>query len=408
MNALAVRRGGLLHALVALFPAWFAWAGSVAVIGWLVFVATRSPAMVGVAFAVRMAPLVLTGLPIGALSDRVGRILVLQIANLGSAAIFAALALLAATAPLPVALVIVAAAALGLFDAGRLVCGNNLVFELSGELGPTRAIAASNMGGAIGQIAGSAVAGAALSSAGPATACAIIAAGSVVSAALLFGLPGHSHAADEQAAPFTTAVRDGLALLRRIPAVGLLIASACVVEMFAFSCTALDPSFAGQVFMVGPAGLGWILASRALGRLVGAGGLVLFPARRSVGRALALSVVGFGVALLIYALAPVLALALPFLFIVGITSLVVDALVLTAVQAGVHAAARGRAAGLWVLMIGLQPIGVLEVGLVAQLAGARWAQSINGFIVIVFGLAMLLTAFGRRIRDMETVSSPAG
>jgi Major Facilitator Superfamily len=408
MNALAVRRGGLLHALVALLPTWFAWAGSVAVIGWLVFVATKSPAVVGAAFAVRMAPLVLAGLPIGTLSDRLGRILVLQIANLGIAAIFAGLAVLAVPGPPNVALVIAAAAALGVFDAGRMVCGNNLMFELAGDLGPTKAIAASNFGGAIGQIAGSAVAGAALNLSGPTIACAIVAASSLVSAALLFGLPDHANARHERGTPFVAAVHEGLALLRRLPAVGLLIAAGCVVEMFAFSCVALDPSFAGQVFMAGPAGLGWILASRALGRLVGASALVVFPARRGVGRALALSVIGFGLGLVIYAVAPALLLALPFIFTVGITSLVVDALVLTAVQAGVHAAARGRAVGLWVLMIGLQPIGLLEVGLVAQLAGARWAQSINGSIVIVFGVAMLFMAFGRRISDMETISSQTG
>lgn len=408
MKAVAVRRGGLLHALVALLPAWFAWAGSVAVIGWLVFVATRSPALVGVAFAVRAAPLVLVGLPIGTLSDRLGRILVLQIANLGTAVIFASLALLAASGLLSFELVIAAGAALGLFDAGRMVCGNNLMFELAGELGPTKAIAASNFAGAIGQIAGGAVAGAALNFSGPPVACAIVAASSLASAILLFGLPDHANARHERGTPFVAAVREGLALLHRLPAIGLLIAAACVVEMFAFSCMALDPSFAGQVFMAGPVGLGWILASRALGRLVGASALLLLPARRVVGRALALSVIGFGLALLIYAVAPVLALALPFIFIVGITSLVIDALVLTAVQAGVHATARGRAAGLWVLMIGLQPIGVLEVGLVAQVAGARWAQGINSSIVIVFGMAMLLTAFGRRIRDMETVGSQAG
>ena len=405
MNALAVRRGGLLHALVALLPAWFAWAGSVAVIGWLVFVATRSPAVVGVAFAVRMAPLVLAGLPIGTLSDRLGRILVLQIANLGAAAIFACLGLLAASGLLRVEFVIVAGAALGFFDAGRMVCGNNLMFELAGDLGPTKAIAASNFAGAIGQIAGSAAAGAALNFAGAPTACAAVAAGSMASAALLFGLPDDANARHERGTPFAAAVRAGLALLHRVPVVGLLIAAACVVEMFAFSCMALDPSFAGQVFMAGPVGLGLLLASRALGRLVGAAGLVLLPARRAVGRALALSVIGFGLALLIYAVAPVLALALPFIFIVGVTSLVIDALVLTAVQAGVHATVRGRAAGLWVLMIGLQPIGVLEVGLVAQLAGVRWAQGVNSSIVILFGMAMLFTALGRRISYMETVSS---
>lgn len=206
---------------------------------------------------------------------------------------------------------------------------------------------------------------------------------------------------------FAAAVGAGISMLRRVPTVGVLIGVALAVELFAFSCVALDPVFAGKVFLAGPAGLGLILAARAIGRLTGSGILALAPHRRSLGRVLARAVLGFGLALIAYALAPRLLIAAPIVLGVGIASVVVDALLLTALQAGVEAGSRGCVAGLWVVIVGLQPIGVLEVGLVAQVAGARFAQVLNGMIVAAFGLLLLGTALGRRIRDIETVSQSA-
>lgn len=377
-----------------------------AVIGWLVFAATRSPGFVGLAFTLRLAPLVLAGVPIGALSDRVGRVRLLQGSNLVAAATSFGIVGLAISGPPSIAVLLAASAALGFADSGRMVCGNNLVFELAGELEPTRAIALSNFVAGIGQVVGGALSGVALSVAGPAPAAAIIGGGYLASALLLVGVRDPSGGRSVATAPFAAAVRDGLAILRRVPTVGMLIAVALVVEMFAFSCVALDPVFAGQLFLVGPIGLGLIVSTRACGRLTGSGALALIRPRQSVGRALAIAVLGFGVALAVYALAPNLVVALPVVFVVGIASAVLDVLVLTAVQAGVEAPSRGRAAGLWVLMIGLQPVGVLEVGLVAQLEGARFAQELNGAIVAVFGVLLLGTGFGRRIRAMGTVSPP--
>src|SRR6478752_3741891 len=154
--------------MIAMLPSWFAWSASVAVIGWLAFAATKAPGIVGLVFAVRLAPLVLLGVPIGTLSDRFGRIRILQASNLASAAVFVGLALVVARMTPSIVVLLTVSIVLGLADAGRLVCGNNVVFEFAGELGPTRAFALSNFVAAIGQIAGGAIAGVALSTAGPA------------------------------------------------------------------------------------------------------------------------------------------------------------------------------------------------------------------------------------------------
>jgi hypothetical protein len=45
---------------------------------------------------------------------------------------------------------------------------------------------------------------------------------------------------------------------------------------------------------------------------------------------------------------------------------------------------------------------VLEVGLLAQVAGARFAQELNGGLVIAFGLLLLATSLGKRLRSVGT------
>jgi MFS family permease len=400
------RRGAFGHLLIAMLPSWLSWSASLAVIGWLAFAATKAPGIVGLVFAVRLAPLVLLGVPVGTLSDRFGRVRILQASNLVSAAIFLGLAVLVMWTTPSIVVLLSVSIGLGLADAGRMVCGNNLVFEFAGELGPTRAFALSNFVAAIGQIAGGAIAGVALSTAGPDLAAALIASGSAATALLLIGITDRPRSGPVEFPSFTAGLRDGLALLLRVPTVGLLIVVALVVEMFAFSCVTLDPVFAGQVFLVGPAGLGLIIAARSLGRLVGSGALAVVPPRRSVGRTLSLAILGFGLALVAYSQAPGLVVALPLVLGAGIASVLVDALVLAALQASVDAESRGRAAGLWVLMIGLQPIGVLEVGFVAQIAGARFSQGLNGAMVLAFGIVLLATSVGRRLKNIGTIGQP--
>ena len=58
-----------------------AFAGEQVVLGWLVLDLTNSPLLVGVALALRMAPLLVVGLPAGVLADRGDRLVLLRGAN---------------------------------------------------------------------------------------------------------------------------------------------------------------------------------------------------------------------------------------------------------------------------------------------------------------------------------------
>lgn len=106
----------------------------------------------------------------------------------------------------------------------------------------------------------------------------------------------------------------------------------------------------------------------------------------------------FGAFLVAFATAPTFPLALLFTCGAGAAAAIVDVGEQTAMQASVEASVRGRAAGLWVLAVGLGPLGVLEVGILAQVVGARAAQAINGAVVVLFGL-LLVMALIRRVGE---------
>ena len=58
-----------------------AFSGEQVILGWLALELTNSPFLVGVALALRMAPLLVIGLPAGVLADRGDRLVLLRGAN---------------------------------------------------------------------------------------------------------------------------------------------------------------------------------------------------------------------------------------------------------------------------------------------------------------------------------------
>ncbi len=395
------RNDELVRVLVALGPGWFGWTASQALIGWLVFAASGSPALVGLAFALRFLPFTLAGLPAGTLSDHFGRLRLLRTTNAIAAIVALLIAVFVSTRLAPVAVLLGASVCLGVVDSIRIVTGTNLVYDVSGPIGATRAIAASNLVAGIGSALGGVFAGVTLSRPGPAVTAVAVGLAYASSVLLLRRVPEVSTEPRETEESFMHAARQGLRLVRTFPVVGLLITLTLVIEVFAFSSIALDPVFAGAVFGAGPLGLGVILTTRSIGRIVGSAALVIARLHLLIGRPLSMAVCAFGLALAFYSAAPILAIGVGFLLVAGIAGVWVDALLVAALQGTVDQATRGRVTGLWVLALGLQPIGLMELAGVAQAVGPRPAQAVNGIVVIAFGLLMLLTPIGRRFENVR-------
>jgi hypothetical protein len=288
-----------------------------------------------------------------------------------------------------------ASAAYGVADSVRLVSGVNLTYELTRAWRPLRGMAWANLVSSGGQALGALVATGVLSRLGPGAAAVAVGAvflvGAAVAARVEVGrsadLPGRSSV--------LSSIRAGIGLLGHARTITLLFSVAVIAEWFAFSGAALDPVFAGSVFAAGPLGLGLILAARAAGRIAGSGLLIWQGHARRAISWIAVAVGLFGVFLVAFAAAPTFAVALLFTCGAGAAAGILDVGEQTAMQASVEASVRGRAAGLWVLAVGLGPLGILEVGGLAQAVGARATEAINGGVVAVFGV-LLVVALIRR------------
>jgi MFS family permease len=199
-------------------------------------------------------------------------------------------------------------------------------------------------------------------------------------------------------------LRAGIALIRSRPQVGRLFTISLVAEVLAFAGISLDPVFAGSVFAIGASGLGVIVGARAVGRLAGSLVLGLSTGKRPFSRLLPAAVVLFGIGLVGFALSPGIGIGVVLVFVVGIAGVLVDSLAQAAMAAAAPAAERGRAEGLWVLALGLGPIGILEISLFAQVAGPRLAQAVNGTVVLLFGLLLVVGLYGKGLALVDSVA----
>jgi MFS family permease len=152
-----------------------------------------------------------------------------------------------------------------------------------------------------------------------------------------------------------------------------LILGAITLDMFAVllgGATMLLPVYADSILHVGATGLGWMRAAPALGAISMAVMLAHFPPRRHAGRALLMSVVGFGIATIIFGLSRTPWLSLVMLFLTGALDNISVVVRHTLVQLQTPDELRGRVSAVNALFIGASnELGGFESGAVAELAG---------------------------------------
>jgi hypothetical protein len=88
--------------------------------------------------------------------------------------------------------------------------------------------------------------------------------------------------------------------------------------------------------------------------------------------------------------------ALALMLAIGLAASSLDILQQTLMQMAVPNADRGRAVGYWVAALGFGPIGHLEIGLLAAMAGAPLAMAVNGTVVAAVFMAAVAVRARRR------------
>lgn len=389
-------------------------------LSWVTLEATGSPLLVGVVAAMRMAPQLVLGIPAGALTDWLDRRLLTVWVNAASVVVLLGLVGLAAADLLSTALLIVASALYGALDTVRTAATQAYAYDLVRASRATSGMALTNLGvqllGTLGGLAG----GAALERfGGPPTFALIAAAVLVAAVAPLAGAPSagmapagdgpsaagrgsharpvpasggdgparpHVPAATPARAPLDFGRAAGLALRR--PLLAVVALAIVLAEIFGFASMTLLPIFARDVFDVGASGYGTMMAVRSGGGAIGLLLLARIGTEGQSGRVFLGAAATFGLALLLFALSPVYALALVFLAVAGIGASVLDTLGQTLLQRNADDAQRGAAMGLWVFSVGFGPIGHLALGAAATTYGAPQTQTVSGLLLVLVAAAL--------------------
>jgi len=191
---------------------------------------------------------------------------------------------------------------------------------------------------------------------------------------------------------------EGLKYARHHRSLQMALLLQLIIAFCIFPYVTLLPIFAGNIFHIGPQGLGELNAAAGIGALVGSILVVLLSQRMQHGSGplKVLCIVG-GSACIAFALASRLELALMILIVLGASAVMSTTITNTAVQTLVPPEMRGRVLSIWVMItFGLAPFGNLCAGWIAQSIGAPATLLIAGGVCAIS--ALLIAAIQWRTR----------
>jgi MFS family permease len=373
------------------------WSVSFVAVGWIALIVTDSPFAVALAFAARVGPALVLGIPLGAVVDRFDRRLTLVTSHTAMFTVTVLVAALAAAGRLGFIEILATSVVMGGLDTLRGSANQSYAVDLAGPAGAMNAIALGNLGGALLGSVASVVGGAVLESSGAAATFAIAAVPPAVAAILLLlsRRRGHGESGVPRLVP---SFRSSITLIVRNRLVTVIALVVIVGEVFGWSTTSLYPTFARDVLHVDAAGLGALAGARSLGSVMGLLSLATLGFAGRGGKLLLLAGVGFGLGLAGFALSTLFVASLALLFIVGAASSGFDTLGQSLLQRSVDDHERGASAGIWFFGTGFGPFGSLALGAVATVLGGPVAMFVSGAALATFIVGLTSV---RRLRDLR-------
>jgi MFS family permease len=357
-------------------------------LSWVVLVATDSPLAVGVLFAARMLPSLLFGIPVGALTDRFDRRLVLIRVNAVAAVAGVVIAAAVALGWPTLAVALAAGLVFGLFDTFRVTASQAYIVDLVGIDGARRGVAVANIAPQSVAAIGAFVGGAFLERYGSPLTFLLAGAAWLASALVLIGGVSRARTAIERANPD---LRSAMALVLGNHDVRALMLLIALTEILGFSGWVVVPTMARDVLGVGAGGFGVLLAARAIGGVA----LLIWLARGRPGRSPTLfigAMAAFGIGQIAFGINTSPLVAVVLCLALGGAAACCDALGQTLLQQVVPDASRGAAMGVWFFSLGFGPIGFVGIGALAEVVGAPLALVTTGVALLaVSGLAVALS-----------------
>ncbi|WP_425146218.1 MFS transporter [Deinococcus sp.] len=183
--------------------------------------------------------------------------------------------------------------------------------------------------------------------------------------------------------PIWDSIREGLTFVGRDP----VLLGSMALDLFAVlfgGAVALLPIFADDILKVGAKGLGFLVAAPSVGALLVTLWATRFPPTRGAGCTLLLSVAGFGVSIIVFALSQALWLSLLALVFSGGFDGISMVIRRSILRLRTPAHLRGRVASVSMIFIGSSnEIGAFESGFAANLLGTVRSVWLGGLVTLV-------------------------
>lgn len=351
------------------------------IVGWQIYSQTHSAFWLGMIGLVQFFPSVILALPAGHIADQFDRRRVVMI---GQVLEWAAIALLAWLTWKGDASVGVILSLIFIISSAKTLESPAMISMLP-ALVPTsilpRATAANAVSGQAAQIVGPALGGF-LYAAGAEVVYAVTAGLYLLSLILVLTLR-YEQALPPRTPPTLSSLFAGVDFIRKRPDV-LGVISLDLFAVLLGGATALLPIFAHDVLHTGPVGLGVLRSAPAVGALLMGFWLSHRALKRNVGMIMFMSVAGFGVATLVFALSSWMWLSLLALFALGGCDMVSMVIRGSLVQLDTPDEMRGRVNAVNSIFINTSnQLGEFESGMLAAWLGAVPAAAIGGIGTLV-------------------------
>lgn len=330
-------------------------------------------ALSGVTIA-QFLPLLVLGIPAGRLADRIRPRTILLCTSALSAVVVGVLAVVLLEESAPLWSIYSLVLLLGAVGAFERVASQAIIFELVGPSGLSRAVSISTIALAAARSIGPGLAGIAFVALGPSM-CMVLNAASFVIVFASIAAIRPSRLYRRPRADHTQTAR-ATSPLRSRPFVIILIVN-IVVALLSLNLMLVLTATVTLTFGADASSVGAVHALNAIGAIIG-GVLAAVPSSTSM-RSLVGGCAALGIALVLNALAPTLAILLMLGPILGLGVGFYHGTLNAAAQSSVAPAQLGRAMSLVTLgNYGMAPLGALLVGWVIDLSSGRVALLIGG------------------------------
>lgn len=342
-------------------------------LGWLALQLTDSAFYVGLAGFAGGIPLLLFSLPAGVVIDQFDRRSVLLLAQCGIMLVASLFAILIGTGAITLWSMLILAACYGTVMSFIFPTRTAMVPSLVEREDMANAIALNAASQNATRVVGPALAGLLIAAAGVSMTFAVAAAMQILALTATSRLPSRAASSPAKGAPGWRSLTVGFGIVASDPLLLALIVLALAPTVLVMPYINLMPVFARDILNLGSSGLGLLLASTGLGTVAGALWIARSPRVRTWSGAQVITAGLFAIFVAIFALTPVLAVAVPVLFVAGWMSASFLAINQTKLQLSVDDSVRGRVLSIYLMTWGMLPVGQLVVGSIAAQTGATAA-----------------------------------